>query len=146
MRFWKANKHNLREIADNFVEWALESHNWERDITWTAKPYTSSRSLSQNALAWQWFGEMAAHFSEKSGEIYSKEQMHDLMCHRFLGYRDVVIGHTVIPQQLIGTSQLDKAQFQRFLEQVDAWACDHGVMLTYPDISEYSKMREAQTA
>jgi len=143
MRFLKIdNPNQLDERLSHFNAFLREWWPWEKGsvkIEW--KLYTDPRTLSQNALSWMWYEDMAQHFSTK-GSTYSAQQMHDLMAHQFLGYQDIVIGNTVIEKQLRGTSKLDKGEFHEFLEKVDAWACDHGIQLRYPDMSVYAEMKE----
>ena len=106
------------------------------------KKHTNPRSLSHNALFWMWMSQLETYFTGK-GRQCTKDDMHDLMCHKFLGYEHRVIGQTEI-HKLRGTKRLDAGEFQRLMEQVDHWAVDHGCRLTYPDMSEYNRLREAQ--
>jgi hypothetical protein len=101
----------------------------------------SNRSLSQNALYWMWMGEMATHFASRGAEI-DKDKAHDLMRHQHLGYEDIVINNTVINSQLKSTTKLTKGEMHDYMEKVDAWAADHGVLLPHPEDSEYMKCIE----
>jgi hypothetical protein len=85
---------------------------------------------------------MANHFSKKVDT--DAEQMKALMKLKFLGTEDIVVGHTMIPGQLKRTSNLDKGEMMRFMDDIYDWALDHGVTLTIPEDSEYMKLRRRQ--
>ena len=106
-----------------------------------------SSTINHKALFWIWMRQLAANFSNRGDEDYKPEQMHDLMCHKFLGYTDSIkIGKTVIkpalrtityPEQLKGTD------FGHFLSQIDAWCQSVGVLLITQANSEYANWKEA---
>lgn len=103
---------------------------WE--ITWKQ---AGNRTLSANALYWQWMTDLANKFSVK-GQLFTKDDMHDLMRHKFLGYESKTIGRTEIQNQLISTTKLSPAEFCHYMNQIDAWAVSVGVMLPTPENSE----------
>ena len=135
-----------REELDERLEF-LKKHLLEKDV-WPLrldiKKFQNRRSLDQNALFWVWCEAMAEFFTE-GGQPMKKQHVHDLLCHKFLGYVDHLIQGEKITK-LRGTSGLDKGEFQHFMEQVDAWAVDLGIQLVYPAASEYSEYREAQVS
>ena len=103
----------------------------------------SNRSISQNNLFWMWMTEMAEHFASKGVENSTKDQMHDLMCHKFLGNITVTVGKTEITR-LKSLRDLDKGDMLHFLRQIDEWSADHGLLLTHPEDSEYQRLIEEQ--
>ena len=105
----------------------------------TIKPH---RSLSANSLYWVWLDTLAKHFS-KGGNKFSKDDMHDLMRHKFLGYEDRTVGKTVIAQQLKSTADLDSGGMFHYMEQIDAWAADCGCLLPRPEDNEYAEWARA---
>jgi len=109
------------------------------------KPYKSSRSLDQNALMWKWLTFMASHFSSKKGG-FSKDDMHDLMRHKFLGYVDKTVGKTVIPPQLRSTKDLDVGEMHHYLTNIDMWAASCGCLLPRPEGSVYDQMIREEAA
>lgn len=101
-----------------------------------------TRTLSQNALYWQWLGQMATFFTGK-GYPLSKEDAHDLMRHEFLGYESKTLGRTEIKPQLRSTTKLDRGEMAQYMTMVDQWAAEKGCLLPKPEDSEYVKyMRE----
>ena len=123
---------------------AILSADLSQPLSMTLKPFQPRRTLPMNALYWQWLTYMAKHFSEKAGP-FSKDDMHDLMKHQFLGYAPArKISRTDIPAQLKSTASLTKGEMLAYMEKIDAWAADHGCLLPRPGDSEYDQMREAQ--
>ncbi len=108
------------------------------------KRHVDQRTLPQNALFWMWCDQLVDHFA-KGGQVYQKQAVHDLLCHKFLGYQEVEVEGVMITR-LRGTSKLDKGEFQHFMEQVDEYAVSLGCKLTYPKASEYAQYKEAQVA
>lgn len=111
----------------------------------TIKPHKSSRSLDQNALMWQWLTAMSGHFSGRSGS-FSKDDMHDLMRHKFLGYNERKIGSTTLPPQLKSTTNLDVGEMHHYLTQLDMWAASNGCLLPRPEDSIYDELCRSEAA
>lgn len=105
------------------------------------KEYNDKRTLSSNALYWLWMSQMASYFS-KNHTRFTKDNMHDLMRHKFLGYEDKVIGDTHIKGQLVSSSSLTTTKMYFYMSQIDAWAADHGCLLFHPSDGEYMKYKE----
>jgi len=107
--------------------------------------FGETRSLNQNGLYWQWMGLQAKHFS-KNGSSFDKDDMHDMMRHKFLGYEDRRIGKTIISNQLKSTTKLSKGEMFEYMEKVDAWSVDMGLRLPIPEESEYKDILDKQNA
>lgn len=104
----------------------------------------SNKSLPQLGLFWMWMGELAKAFTDRSkDDTFTKDMMHDLMCMKFLGETEITVGKTKITR-LKSLRDLDKGGTHFFMEQVEAWASEHGVYLTRPADSEYMKLIERQ--
>lgn len=111
-----------------------------------------NRSLNQNALYWMWLGILAAHFTrhghtKDDGDALDKDDMHDIMRHKFLGYvnESRKIGQTEIEEhKLRSTAKLDKGDMTHYLTQIDQWATEHGCLLPHPADSEYEQLMQAQ--
>jgi len=139
--FWRAQTPEQLENCFRFLRQNLPEVGLR--ISW--EPWRDRRSLNANALYWQWLTVMAEYFSRK-GNKFTKDDMHDLMRHQFLGYEDRAVGSTVISRQLASTSNLDVGQMCHYMTKIDAWAADHRCLLPHPEDSEYSRYREAQIA
>ena len=105
----------------------------------------TKRSLSQNALAHKWFGELSAWLISKGKDFATPEWVKCAMKSTFLGYvevvdTDVVTGKKTSRQELRHTSSLDTGEMKLFMDMVYGWALDRGMMLTIPDNSEYKQL------
>lgn len=122
---------------------AIADHGFIK-LEWSAG---SNRSISQNGLYWMWMGQLAESFNARSKDgQWSKDDMHDLMRHKFLGYESKTIGKTELKDILRSTTKLQKGEMHHYMTQIDAWAVDVGVFLTHPEDSEYMKLMERQNA
>jgi len=99
------------------------------------------------AVFWIWMKQLAKKFSTEDKE-YTSEEMHDIMCHKFLGYTDRrKIGNTWLEPALVTLTYPDRKSKDRMcvlLSQIDEWALDHGVFLATKKLSDYAKYKEAQ--
>jgi len=138
-QYWQAKTPDQLQHCFNFLRQSMPEQGLR--ITW--EPWRDKRSLNANALYWQWLTVMAEHFS-RGGKKFSKEDMHDLMRHQFLGYEDKVIGQTVIGHQLASTAGLDTGQMYHYMKRIDAWAADHGCLLPRPEDCEYERWRKEE--
>lgn len=109
------------------------------------KPFVERRSLSQNAHIHALFEDIASHFT-RQGHPLTKDQAKELMKYKFLGTKDMVIGNTVIPNQLVKTSSLDKGEMSHFIGEIIDWALDHGVPIRNPHDGEYMQARRYEGA
>ena len=142
-QFWLVkNKEQLKEKLNFFSEWVLENWDWEKPLTWKAEAYDPKRTLDQNALMHVWMREIAEHFSVKMP--VTSDEIKALMKYKFLGTKDIIVGRTVIANQVVETSSLKKGEMMRFMDEVYDWATDHGVRLSNPSDSEYMKLRQRQ--
>lgn len=101
------------------------------------------------AVFFIWMKQLATEFTRRSKhEIYTVDTMHDIMCHKFLGYTEErKVGNTIIQPALI-TLTYPKRQLKKpmclLLDRIDEWALDHGIFLITKQTSEYAKYKEAQ--
>jgi hypothetical protein len=121
---------------------AIQDHGFIK-LEWSAG---SNRSISQNGLYWMWMADLAMSFNNRSkdGSEWSKDDMHDLMRHKFLGYENKTIGSTELQPLLKSTTKLDKGEMHHYMTQIDVWAQEVGVYLAHPDDSEYMKLEARQ--
>lgn len=113
----------------------------EKVLEVVIREYKAKRSSPSNALYWSWLTELAKYFSK--AKPFTKDDMHDLMRHQFLGYQDKVIGSTIIGHQLKTTTGLKVSEMHVYMLQIDIWATEQGCYLPRPEDSDYAKYREA---
>lgn len=141
--FWLVrDKQQLRQSIDFFANYLEKEWNWEHPAEWRVKRYSPKRSLSQNALFHVWCREMADHFQSRGADITEKK-MKELIKYKILGTEDRKINNTVIPNQVRETSGLDSGEMMYFMDSVSEWALDHGVRLSFPQDSEYMKLKDS---
>ena len=109
----------------------------------------TKRSLSQNALAHKWFGELSAWLVSKGKDFATPEWVKAAMKSTFLGYAevvdtDVITGKKTSRQELRHTSSLDTGEMKLFMDMVYHWALDRGMMLAIPDGCEYQKLTKQE--
>ena len=83
----------------------------------------TKRSLSQNALAHKWFGELSAWLVSKGKDFATPEWVKAAMKSTFLGYvevvdTDVITGKKTSRQELRHTSSLDTGEMKLFMDMV----------------------------
>ncbi len=129
-----------------FVEEANRLKAWwsgEQPVELIVQLAHTKRSLSQNAQIHAMFQDMSVHFTMK-GKAVSPVKMKALMKMKFLGTEDIVIGETVIKDQLRSTRKLSQGEMSVFISQVMDWCFDHGVPVRNPGDGEYmTKQQES---
>jgi len=138
---WRAQTREQLQQCFRFLAQSMPEKGWRIIF----EEWRDKRSLNASNLYWQWLTLMAEHFS-RGGKKFTKDDMHDLMRHQFLGYEDKIVGSTKISQQLASTANLDTSQMYHYMTKIDAWAADHGCLLPHPADAEYAQYREAAAA
>jgi len=132
---------NLHKYVDTTVSRLM---NDGKKAAVKVEEYKSPRSLSANGLYWMWLGEIAAYLTKK-GRQADKDDLHDLMRHKFLGYNESrAVGKTIIERTLRSTTKLNKSEFCFYMEKVEAWAAEAGCLVTSPLESEYKQFLDKQ--
>ena len=96
------------------------------------KQNLDSRSTKQNRLYWQWIKVMT-----ETG--YTKDEMHSILRDKFLGYDEVTTKTNVI-RVLRSTTDLKVGEFKDYLEQIDIFASEYGIVLTRPEDLYFESM------
>lgn len=99
------------------------------------KPWKKSRSNDQNAMLWAMYAPIAEHMG------YDPEDIHEWMCGRMWGWKDVPVpktprnpeGQASVPIRTTTRDEngkrnvIDKATFSKFVDMVDRIAAQAGV-------------------
>lgn len=111
---------------------------WEIEV----RPAKDARTLPQSDLYWMWCSLAAKYFSSK-GDKYTKNDMHRIFRHKFLGYESVPkIGNTEFPYpELKSTTGLNTQEMYDFMNHVDVWCAEYGCLLPTPEDSQYDKKK-----
>jgi hypothetical protein len=135
----KASWEHLRE--------KLDSWDWVRfPQRMTIEPDRGEPVQDCFAVFWIWMEQMSKEFTER-GRKTSKDEMHDIMCHKFLGYTDErKINNTIIKPALITLTYPKKKTKDAMIQllcKIDEWAIDQDVYLITKKSSEYAKYKES---
>lgn len=87
-----------------------------------------NRTPEQNKRYWALIALLMEKGNEKNLK-YFKEDWHDMMKIKFLGAREVKLPSGKVITRVNDTHNLDTNEFGEFLDQVQAWASEHGVFL-----------------
>ena len=139
--FWKVD--NPDQISDRlkyFESYLRTSWDWTKPVMWKVSVWSGKRSLNANALLHIWFREIGEYFTARRATL-SEDDAKYLMKNLFLGKIDIVIGKTVIEDQLRKTSSLTSGEMKFFMDQIVEWCADKGCSLSMPEDSEYMKWR-----
>ena len=103
-------------------------------------------TLDYKAVFWIWMAAIAKQLTDR-GHPITADEVHDLVCHKFLGYtKPRTIGKTRIESALRTITypkQLDRAAFYHFLREIEMWSSEIGVTLPEnPSQYEQDKQRE----
>lgn len=134
---------NEREDIDRLIDWLgneiIPPTGWVIQV----KEYEPRRSISQNALFWQWMTYLADNNYARD-ETVSKEDWHDYFVHKFLGWTNArKVGHTEIPPTLKHTSELLRKPMTEFMYKIEAFCAERNIYLPLPEDALYLKYREA---
>ncbi|MGW8178838.1 MAG: hypothetical protein ACWGQW_08765, partial [bacterium] len=97
------------------------------------KKVESKRSLSQNALYWMWVTIIANDIG------HTKDEMHDLLRFTLLNPITTEVMGRVI-EQLPSTTKMKTKEFVEYLNAIEMWAADFGILLPQPEDIYYEAM------
>ena len=92
-----------------------------------------NRSTKQNRLYWEWINVLGTETG------YTKDEMHTILRDKFLGYNEVTTKTEVI-KELRSTTKLKVGEMKDYLEQIDIFASEYGIVLMRPDDLYYESM------
>lgn len=105
--------------------------------------WRDKRSLSQNALYWKWLTEIdkqAPLMCEST--ITGAEMWHEVFKHYYCKMKTVANKKAAL--NIKSTKMLDVGEMTFYLNKIENWCIDRGVILTIPHDSEYYKLMEQQ--
>jgi hypothetical protein len=93
-----------------------------------------SRSTKQNRLYWEWINVVGNELG------YTKDETHMLFRDKFLGYNEVTPKKGSVIRELKSTTKLKVGEFKDYLEQIDIFISEYGIILPRPDDLYYESM------
>ena len=102
----------------------LENPNAEKAII-EIREDKDSRSTKQNSLYWDWLTVIS-----ETG--HTKDELHIIFRDKFLGYNEVTT-KTKTVKELRSTTSLKVGEMKDYLEQIDIFAAEYGLILPRPE-------------
>ena len=110
----------------------------------TIRQWKESRSLSQNALYWKWLTEINKQAPlQCDAKISGAEMWHEVFKKYYCPAKSVKNNHAEIA--IKSTKSLDVGEMTHYLNKIENWCMDRGVMLTIPHDSQYYRLMEKQS-
>ena len=101
-----------------------------------------NRTLSQNALYWVWIAQITDELNRRNKADFTTEEIHMRLKHDFIGSdAPKTIGTSQIPAQLKATAKLSKGDSVAYMERMDMFWAERGVLLVTPDDSVYAQIK-----
>lgn len=110
----------------------------------TAVEWRDKRSLSQNAMYWAWLDEINKQnpLRVDGSAIQGRELWHEVFKKFYCPEKQITNGKTVL--SIKSTKMLDVGEMTFYLNKIEAWCMDRGVMLSIPESSEYYQLMKSQ--
>ena len=86
------------------------------------------RSTEQNRRLWAILNEVAE--VPVQGVMYSAESWATYFKSKFIGCEEIPLPNGQVINRPISTTTLDKSAFSEYMTQIEAWAAQHGILLT----------------
>lgn len=120
-----SGSNNVSFVKDTVSMWLETAPNGDYRVT--MEKVSKPRSINQNNLMWLWFTAIADEWSEASGKVFTRQNVHDVYCEMFLPVDT--------PKGRVGgsTSILSSEDMGVFLDRVQADAADDGIVLPNPE-------------
>jgi len=135
----------VEQVIEFLMNWDFETY------ACRVKIETVGSTMDYKSVFWIWMRHLATSFTERDrSKDYLPDQMHDLLCHKFLGYtKERIIGKTVIKPALRTITypkDLNRGQFYDLMRNIELWSIEVGVQLPDYHHSQYEEDREKQAA
>ena len=93
-----------------------------------------SRSTKQNRLYWEWVSVVGNELG------YTKDETHMLLRDKFLGYNEITTKKGETIRELRSTTKLKVGEFKDYLEEIDMFVAQYGIILPRPEDLYYESM------
>lgn len=110
----------------------------------TVVEWREKRSLSQNALYWKWLTEIDQQNPLKvdGSKIQGNELWHEVFKKYYCPVKNITNGENTLPVK--STKMLDVGEMTFYLNRIEQWCIDRGIVLTIPETSEYYQLMQSQ--
>jgi hypothetical protein len=140
--FWRAQTLSQLENCFRHLRETFPACGWRIEF----KPWKEQRSLSQNALSWKWYKEIADQIHAKTGMgPFTDQDIHDRLVVERFGHETVKIGSIEVTRPF-RTRDFDTGVMHHYMRWIEWWCAERDIKLTIPAHSEYQAYKEAQVA
>jgi len=111
----------------------------------TIKEWRENRSQSQNNMYWLWLADIDKQSPLKvdTGTVKGSELWHEVFKKYYCPVKNITNGERSLPIQ--STKILDVGEMTFYLNKIENWCIDRGLILSIPESSEYYKLMQSQT-
>lgn len=139
---FKISPDNYDQPGESMSNYINDGINAGKTMKVVVSEWKESRSLSQNALMWKWYGEISKQTKQKIGQDHDAETYHEHFKKKYCPVTKVKLGNVDI--EIKSTKKLDTGGVHFYLQQIDMWAANAGYTLTIPISSEYQQLIDRQ--
>lgn len=122
LHYWIIRNEQIRATASEVIASLPVT---EKPLEITVKPFVRDRTLAQNNTYFMWIGQMCNQCG------WSKARTHEDMAERYLPMI-VENGPNGIKERRTSTTDLSVSEFAAYLLNVEVFASEWGIELTYP--------------
>ena len=119
------SREKLHRVLSLLAEFLIRQ---EDDYELVLREHRKARSVEQNRRYWAIVQEIASH--EIDGQRFMAESWHEFFKGKFIGKEEVKMPWGETYNRPISTTTLDVGQFSEYMTQIEAWAAQHGILLS----------------
>ena len=145
MQYWLIkSQDDVRRILADVYDKATH-HDYTKPVKVFFEEYKPTRSLNQNALSHVWYREIAKYlkgssFTWDDGTEFTEDDVKQMLKMKYLPTKPKKLKGREIHVP-VDTSNLNAGDMYEYMERVQQWAIDKGLMLPVPEDSQFYKMR-----
>ena len=126
-------KKEKRHIVESMIVSFFSEHQDANKAIIEITEDKDSRSTKQNKLYWEWVSVIGNELG------YTKDETHAILRDKFLGYTETTTKLSVI-KELRSTTKLKVKEFKDYLEQIDMFISEYGIILPRPEDLYFESM------
>ena len=126
-------KKEKRHIVESMIVSFFSEHQDANKAIIEITEDKDSRSTKQNKLYWEWVSVIGNELG------YTKDETHAILRDKFLGYTETTTKFSVI-KELRSTTKLKVKEFKDYLEQIDMFISEYGIILPRPEDLYFESM------
>lgn len=117
------------ERARGYAMGVLRSISIDEPLLVTVETYRERRSVEQNSRYWAILRDIAEQ-CKPQGVAYSSETWHKYFAAKWIGVDEIKLpnGRTITEPK--STTKLKVDEFNEYMTRIEAWAVEHGVILS----------------